>query len=323
MKEIFRKIEAKIQEYNSIIIFHHVRPDGDCLGSQFGLKELVKDNYKEKNVYAVGDDGGIFPFLNFKMDKIPKDEILQNSLGIVVDANYSNRIQNAELIMEKKIKEVIRIDHHPENDDLEASLVFKDDSYSASAEQIGDLALNLEWKISKKAAEYIYLGIVTDSGRFLFNKTSPRTFQISAKLLETNFDFDKFSLKLYERKLLDLKKQNIVLNNLKTKGNIIYFEANEKMMKENNIDEQIANFIYLISNIENYYVWIFFIEDKEENLIRIRLRSSGPNVNEVAKKFNGGGHFRASGAKINSFDEVSKVLEESQKAIDKWLKLGK
>jgi phosphoesterase RecJ-like protein len=114
-----KKIEEIIQDYKSIVIFHHVNPDGDCLGSQFGLKELIIDNFPSIKVYAIGDSHHVLPFMDFKHDEIPSDEILSQSLGIVVDANFSNRIQDSNLIMEKKLKDVLRIDHHIGGDDLE------------------------------------------------------------------------------------------------------------------------------------------------------------------------------------------------------------
>ena len=83
-----KKIEEIITNYKSIVIFHHINPDGDCLGSQFGLKELIIDNFPEINVYAIGDSKNVLPFLDFKHDEIPSEEILTKSLGIVVDANF-------------------------------------------------------------------------------------------------------------------------------------------------------------------------------------------------------------------------------------------
>jgi phosphoesterase RecJ-like protein len=114
-----KKIEEIIQQYKSIVIFHHINPDGDCLGSQFGLKELIQDNFPLIKVYAVGDSKNVLSFMDFKHDEIPSDEILLESLGIVVDANFSNRIQDSDLMMDKKIKSVLRIDHHIGGDDLD------------------------------------------------------------------------------------------------------------------------------------------------------------------------------------------------------------
>jgi phosphoesterase RecJ-like protein len=88
------------------------------LGSQLGLKQLIKDNFKGKKVYAIGDSKEMFPFLNIKLDKIPSDKILNKSLGIVVDANFSDRIECNEILTEEKLGAVIRIDHHPNDDDV-------------------------------------------------------------------------------------------------------------------------------------------------------------------------------------------------------------
>lgn len=68
--EIFKKIEEKIKSHNNIVIFHHIRPDGDCLGSQFGMKNLIEENFPDKKVYTVGDTKGIYPYLDFPMDDL-------------------------------------------------------------------------------------------------------------------------------------------------------------------------------------------------------------------------------------------------------------
>ena len=89
---LFKQIEEKIKKYQNIIIFHHIRPDGDCLGSQFGMKYLLKENFPNKNIFTIGDPKGSFPFLDFKMDKIENKHI-ENSLAIIVDANFKERLE--------------------------------------------------------------------------------------------------------------------------------------------------------------------------------------------------------------------------------------
>ncbi|SYV97055.1 Bifunctional oligoribonuclease and PAP phosphatase nrnA, partial [Mycoplasmopsis edwardii] len=111
-------VTKELYKYDSIVIFHHIRPDGDCLGSQFGLKELIKTNFPNKKVYAIGDHKDTFDFLDFTMDKVPSDEILKNSLGVVVDANHKERIESREVLDKNLFAQVIRIDHHPNDDDL-------------------------------------------------------------------------------------------------------------------------------------------------------------------------------------------------------------
>ncbi|SYV90784.1 Bifunctional oligoribonuclease and PAP phosphatase nrnA, partial [Metamycoplasma alkalescens] len=121
--EIFKQIEKKIQEHENIVIFHHIRPDGDCLGSQFGLKHLIQENFPKKNVYTIGDPKDSYSYLDFKMDKLPLQK-LANSLAIIVDANFKERLECREFLDNNFFDEVIRIDHHPNDDDLNASLVW-------------------------------------------------------------------------------------------------------------------------------------------------------------------------------------------------------
>lgn len=70
-------VTKELIKYDSIVIFHHIRPDGDCLGSQFGLRELLRTNFPNKKIYVIGDNKNMFSFLDFKMDDIPTDEILK------------------------------------------------------------------------------------------------------------------------------------------------------------------------------------------------------------------------------------------------------
>ena len=307
-----KKIEEIIQDYKSIVIFHHVNPDGDCLGSQFGLKELIIDNFPSIKVYAIGDSQHVLPFMDFKHDEIPSDEILSQSLGIVVDANFSNRIQDSNLIMEKKLKDVLRIDHHIGGDDLEPIYAWVDQSYCASAEQIAELAVNLNWKISKKAAAYIYLGIYTDSGRFFFDKTSSRTFKLVSKLIKTKFDVQFIHNNLSKRTKEEIIFLKEVLNNYQTKGNTIYYFLSFAKSTELKLSEEKRNRVDFLANIQPYTIWIFFIE-QENGDIRVRLRSSIHNVHQIAEKYNGGGHEKASGAVINTKAQINEIVEFADK----------
>ncbi|MGL6125120.1 MAG: DHH family phosphoesterase [Metamycoplasmataceae bacterium] len=307
-----KKIEDIIISYKSIVIFHHINPDGDCLGSQFGLKQLINDNFPGIDVYAIGDSKNVLPFMNFKHDDIPNNEILSKSLGIIVDANFSIRIQNSELIINKNVKNVLRIDHHIGGDDVNPIYSWVDTSYCASAEQIAELAINLKWKISKIAAAYIYLGIYTDSGRFLFDKTSSRTFHLVSELLKTKFDVQNIHNNLLRRTENEILFQKEVLNNYETKGNVIYYFLSCKNADKLKLTQENRNRVDFLANIEPYKIWIFFIEQEDGN-IRVRLRSSIHNVHKIAEKFGGGGHEKASGAMIKTKSEMNEVIEDAFK----------
>jgi phosphoesterase RecJ-like protein len=122
----------------------------------------------------------------------------------------------------------------------------------------------------------------------------------------------------------DLNIQKFTLNNYKLKNGVAYLKWKHKDQQKLNIKPEDCAKVNLISNIENSGAWIFFIEYKEKNFIRIEFRSSGLPVNEIAKKFGGGGHQRASGAKINiDWNLTNKIIEETQKQLKIYNKKNK
>lgn len=313
MKEFATEFLKVINSYESIVIFHHINPDGDCLGSQHGLKKWLKQKYPQKKIYAIGDNENLFEFLTWEFDEIPSDEVLSNSLGIVVDANYSNRIKNNELILEKKIKSLVRIDHHPENDDIDYILRFVDDSYCSSAEQIVDLIHFIDREFnSSNIAQFLYLGIYTDSRRFFYDKTSARTHYLVSWLWKSNFNVDLIHKNLSITTLKEIEFRKEVLNNFKTKDNVIYYFLTYKKAKELNLSNSEKNRVDFLANIQGFSIWIFFIEN-EDKTIRVRLRSNEKNVNQIAKLYGGGGHLKASGALINDVNQIEEIVNRATK----------
>lgn len=107
-----------IEKYKNIIIFYYICFDGDCLGLQVGLVELIKINYFEKKVYIVGDNVGVFDFMNYKYDLIEIIDFI-DFFGIVVDVFSLNRIECVELLLDKKFIVVLRIDYYFNDSDIE------------------------------------------------------------------------------------------------------------------------------------------------------------------------------------------------------------
>ncbi|AIA29655.1 DHH family phosphoesterase [Mycoplasmopsis californica] len=315
------KIAAdKLEQYDSIVIFHHIRPDGDCLGSQFGLRELLRINYPEKKVYAVGQSNGLFSnFLDLDFDEVPSDDILKKSLGVVVDANQKDRIQNREILDKNLFAETLRIDHHPNEDDLDKVTIWMEENRIAAAEMIAELAYQKGWKFNEKAANCVFLGIVTDSGRFQFSDTSSRTHELAAYLYKNGLNAEKVYLGLAQTSIEDLKVQSTLMSSLKTKGQVAYIQVDYKttiaLGKKPN-DMARPN---LIGNIKGYPLWVSFNEE-EDNRIRVEYRSNGPIVRNVAIKWGGGGHDRASGSMICSFDDVDKVIDDCNEEVLRWQK---
>ncbi|WP_029906547.1 DHH family phosphoesterase [Mycoplasmopsis opalescens] len=307
-----------IKKYDNIIIFHHIRPDGDCLGSQHGLAELIRQTYPEKNVFTPGDNVHTFDWMNYEFSE--KEKInYNNSLGIVVDASSSDRIQDSDILLAKKCTATLRIDHHPNGSDIEYDYLWVDEHYVAAAEMIAQIAYDGQLKLTKKAAEHIFLGIVTDSGRFMYPDTSSRTHALVSYLYEKgNLEPAWIFKNLHARTMQDLKFTGEILSNFKQKGRVLYFFVTDEVMKKYGFDNLYsATFVNELANIENNSCWAFFIQ-LEDGKVRGRLRSNGPLVNTVAKKYGGGGHDNAAGITINSWDEVENVLADLNEAIRIW-----
>ncbi|MEA4134469.1 bifunctional oligoribonuclease/PAP phosphatase NrnA [Mycoplasma sp. 2704] len=306
-----------IEKYDNIVIFHHVRPDGDCLGSQAGLAELIRTNYPNKNVYTVGDNLHLFDFMGYHFDDIEKIDFT-NSLGIVVDASSGNRIECANLLYENKTTAKLRIDHHPNSADIDYDYNWIDEHYVAAAEMIAQIAFDAGWTVTQKAASHIYLGINTDSGRFLYPDTSARTHKLVAFLMETGFHPSFILKELSKRTFKQLKFVGHILNGFKKEGRVLYYEIDAETLKKYDMDSfEAAQYVNELANIEDNSCWALFIQ-LEDGTVRGRLRSNGPLVNLVANKYGGGGHDNAAGITLQSWDQVKDVLADLNQAIVDW-----
>lgn len=322
-KNTWEIVKQAIEEHDNIFIFHHIRPDGDCLGSQFGLRELIKENYPEKNVFVLGDNGGIFPFLEWDFDNFENidKKYLKNSLGVVVDANCSNRIQFANYILDGNFTHMLRIDHHPVDPDINYDYTWEDATYAAAAEQVGYIAMMAKWRVTTKAAKYVYLGINTDSNRFQYDYVQKRTFDVVSYLHEGN-DFKvwdiNFPLSIREEK--KVRFNAYVLLHYKNEGKVLWFYANKKIQKKFGLNEKEANDVGILANIGDAKIWVLFI-DEPNGKIRARVRSNGIWINHICAKpeyYPGGGHEVASGATCANKKSMKHLIEDLKAEVLKY-----
>lgn len=306
---IFKKIEERIKAHKNIVIYHHIRPDGDCLGSQFGMKNLIKVNFPNKTVYTIGDSKGIYSFLEFKMDKLPLEK-LDDSLAIIVDANFKERLECREYLDNNCFDEVIRIDHHPNDDDLDASLRWVEPEAPAAAQQVTEIAYELGWKLNKEAATYLYLGIYTDSVKLSTNTTTAKTMLLVSWLWDNGSRKDLIHTELSKRTLFDININTYISQNMKIANDVVsfYFPLSEQI-KLGIKDPLKANRPFVLGSIDNTKAWVFFTEEKPGQ-IRCEFRSNGCNVRNVAIKWGGGGHIRASGAQISDPNLIPMIIKD-------------
>lgn len=301
-----RKIVEKIKAYDTIIVHRHVRPDPDAIGSQVGLKKMIELSFPEKKVYAVGEED---PSLHFfaRMDEVT-DETFEDALIIICDTANTGRISDKRYSMGK---EIIKIDHHPIVDEY-GDLSWVDTTASSTSELIYELYLSDKntWKLNAEVARLIYGGIVGDTGRFLFPSTSNKTFRYASELIEYEFDRQALYDGLYEVDLNIARLRGYVLQNLTVSDSgMSAIKITEETLEKFNVDAmQTSKLVGLLGEIKGVCAWAFFIE--EPDVIRVRLRSKGPVINELAEKYNGGGHPMASGATVYSWEEAEALIKE-------------
>ncbi|MBP5550463.1 MAG: bifunctional oligoribonuclease/PAP phosphatase NrnA [Bacilli bacterium] len=306
---IKKAILDKIKEYDTIIIHRHVRPDGDAIGTSQGLKALIKNSYPEKKVYVASSDKSDYLSFLPKDDNVAK-ELYDNALAIVVDTGDEARISNQNY---KLAKEIIKIDHHDTSADF-GVINYCDPTSASCANLIVNLATTFryELKLNQDAATCLFVGIVTDSGRFRYASADSRCFKEASKLLEYNIDTQSIYTKLYveEENKFNLKKY--VYSKYKMTPNgvaYIYFKDNFGKKHGNLSKEDITSTINLLDSIKGSMIWILFSEGKEST--RVRLRSRYINITELASKYNGGGHENACGSTVYNKKQVKELLKDA------------
>lgn len=304
---VIKKIYKKIKKYNTIVIARHIGPDPDAVCSQIALRDTIKATFPSKNVYAVGMSVSRFKSFG-TLDKINEEE-LDNPLLIVLDVPNISRIDG---ITFSRYKEVIKIDHHPYEDKMgDTELV--DTTSCSVAQLIGELVLNTRFKLTKEVAENIFLGIVSDSDRFLLQYTTAKTFKIVNQIIEkTNLDFTNLYVRLYERPLNEIRFQGYLAQNLITTENgFAYIKITTDDIKNFGVDSSTAsNMINNFNYIKEIKVWTFITYDQKSTMYKVNIRSRNVIINDIAAKYHGGGHKFASGVRTTSEVDIDNLIKD-------------
>ena len=308
--ENMRQILDKIKEYQRIIIFRHKRPDGDAVGSTKGLREILRLTYPEKEVLLLNADYSDYVSFLGDEDAPVADDYYATALGIVIDTATSDRISNPKYAL---CREVVRIDHHIDNNPY-TEISWVEEHKSSSCEMIAEFYYTFrdELKINKQAAEYIFTGIVTDSGRFRFRSVSGDTMRLAGMLLDIGIDTDTIYAHLYMKNFDELKFQSYILGRIKrTENGVAYLFVDKKMQEKFGMtQEQASATVSHMDSIKDSLIWLAFIEC-DDGSIRVRLRSRFVTINKLAERYGGGGHACASGATVYSKKEMKALLGEA------------
>ena len=314
---IKKRILDKIESYNTIIVSRHIRPDGDAIGSTKGLVKILRDTYPKKSIYLVNEDySNYLAFLGG--EDIVSDEVYDGALQIVIDTGTEDRISNSKY---KRAKEIIKIDHHID-DKPYGDISWVEDFRSSACEMIADFYFTFKdrLKMSPEAATFIYLGMVTDSGRFRYEGVTGETMRLAGALLDCGVKTEKLFAHLYVDEFETLKLKAFVYENIKiTKNGVAYIYMTDEVQKKFNLTQEAASdTVGELSEIRGSLIWIAFIDNKAKGQIRVRLRSRFLGVNELANKYHGGGHKMAAGATVYTEKEMNSLIEDADKLLGEY-----
>lgn len=316
---IDNNIDYIIKSSKKILIISHVNPDGDTLGSMCGLATLIRENFKKECDLLIDNLPSTYEFLPLIKDAKfynAIDKSLVYDLVITVDVAALDRMGDIKILFDKA-NVTLNIDHHATNNGYAQHNIILPNA-SSTGEIIADLAFSGGWKMTNDAALALYTAILTDTGSFKYSNTSPKTFNISAKLLE----YGVKPFVLYERCYESYPKnfflfQNhcvnkaVFLNDDKIAYTTVYKKDVEKFAVGPDCTEGLTEKLRAISSTEV----AFIAKEIAPNLTKFSMRSKNIDVAQICSTFGGGGHKFAAGCVVKApvKSAVEKVLAQIEK----------
>ena len=304
---MFEQVLQEIKKYSTIIIHRHSSPDGDALGSQIGLKHIIKDNFPEKSVYIVGDDAKRYAFMDGSvMDEIG-DGVYEGALAFVLDCGSSSLVSDERY---KTAASTVRIDHHIYCEKF-ADIEIVDTSYESCCGLITELALESGLNLSSASAKALFTGMVTDSGLFRYDSTSSNTFRLASALKKEDFDANEIYAQLYadDFSFIRLRAQ-FILKIQFTDYRVAYIYTTKEELPTYGVDTFTISrgMVNTMAEIRGVDIWVNFTETEDQ--VFVEIRSNKYNINPVAVKYGGGGHAKASGASVKDRATAMALLED-------------
>lgn len=314
---MFEKALELIKRYDTIIIHRHSNPDGDALGSQIGLKALIKENFPNKTVYIVGDSTRRYAFMEgWEPDDIP-DKTYNDALAVVLDTSAKFMISDDRYATAKA---TLRFDHHIYCEDI-CDVDVIDSTFESCCGLLTQFALDMDLRLNRLAAKSLFTGMVTDSGRFRYDSATSRTFRLAAVLTEQDFDPNEVYCELYADDYKNVKLRAQYTMKIVFAGDGVAYIITTKQELADVIKEYDADsfgisrgMVGTMADIRGVDSWVNFTETEQGVLCE--LRSKKHNINPVAVKYGGGGHAKASGATVADLETAMKMVED-MKAVNR------
>lgn len=304
---MFKQALKLIKDYDTIIIHRHSNPDGDAIGSQVGMQQLIKNNFPNKRVYIVGDATRRYAFMDGWQPDDVADGTYGGALAIILDTSVRTMIADDRYT---RAAAALRFDHHIFCEKI-ADVDIVDSTYESCCGLVTDFALQTGLKLNALAAKSLFTGMVTDSGRFRYDSTNARTFRLAAALKEHDFDTNQIYAELYADDFdMILLRAKYTQKIQFTANNVAYIITTRDELQADGADEFTVSrgMVGVMSDIRGVHSWVNFTET--DHGVLCELRSKKYNINPIAAKYGGGGHAKASGATIPDLETAMLMLAD-------------
>ncbi|MGB3776203.1 MAG: bifunctional oligoribonuclease/PAP phosphatase NrnA [Leeuwenhoekiella sp.] len=311
-KKEINKLKALLSSPKKIVIVPHKNPDGDAMGSTLGLYQYLKKSGHDATVVAPNDYPQFLKWLPYE-DKVVKfdqqnalaSQLVKNAdLIFTLDFNHLSRTGDMEHALADATADFVMIDHHQQPDDY-AVVTYSDVHICSTCQMVYHTLemLDATGSIDVDTATCLYTGIMTDTGSFRFRSTSSLTHRVIAQLIDKGADNAYIHRQIYDANTPKrLQLLGTALNNLKVlpEYKAAYITLSQDELNEHNYEKgDTEGFVNYALSLMNTKLALIFIENKQEGIIKISLRSEGDfSVNEMAREhFHGGGHINAAGGR--------------------------
>lgn len=292
---------SALQDSRRIGIIAHIFPDGDALGSCLALGQALEALGKTVDLYCEQEPPALYRFLpgihRFLKPAVP---VPSYDLAAAVDCSDMGRMGGAEAVFHSG-RRTLNIDHHGSNPGY-ASINWVDPSRAATGEMIYDLLRSFSIPLSKDIGTALYTALVTDTGSFQFQSTTPRTLRIAADLLDLGVSSDAVTTQLY--RTLPLSRIKLLAQALPTLeifagDRAALLTVTRAMLNAAGAEDgDTENLINYAKDIEGVELGLL-LKETAEGTVKISYRTKeSMNAAELAAVFGGGGHPRAAGASL-------------------------
>lgn len=335
-KENINELKSLIKNDSKIVIFTHLNPDGDAIGSSLGLHIVLKNKGINSTVIIPNSAPDFLKWMpnfediiNYKKNVEKAEKEIQNAnIAICVDFNALNRLGEIEEFFLKTEMPKILIDHHPNPEDF-CDYCFSDTSVSSAAELVYEFIRQMEFieYIDKQAAECFLAGIIADTGSFYHNSSNPGTFKIVGELLEFNIDKERINSNIYANFSADRMRLlgytlNEKLRVFPEASSAYIWLTQEEMKKYNFMVGDTEGFVNYPLSIKGVYFSTIILEMKDHIKFSFRSKGTFPTNKIASTYFNGGGHLNASAGKLvikmeEAMSKIEEIIQSYKEEINK------